>query len=77
MALTLQNYTEKMWIFLLVTSLINVLLGLFIAINPFENWISLKTLLALLIMISEGIIIVQNFVVLFGVHPKEKKVEEK
>ena len=77
MALTLQNYTEKMWIFLLVTSLINVLLGLFIAINPFENWISLKTLLALLIIISEGIIIVQNFVVLFGVHPKEKKVEEK
>lgn len=77
MSLTLQNYTTKIWIFVLVTSFINILLGLFIAINPFENWVSLKTLLAILIIVSEAIIIIQNLVVLFGVHSKEKIIEEK
>lgn len=77
MAMTLQSYTKRTWIFILITSMINILLGLFIAINPFENWVSLKTLLAILIMVSEGIIIIQNLVILLGVHPKEKIVEEK
>ena len=77
MAMTLQSYTKRTWIFILITSMINILLGLFIAINPFENWVSLKTLLAILIMVSEGIIIIQNLVILLGVHSKEKIVEEK
>ena len=77
MAMMLQNDTKKLWIFILVTSIINILIGLFIAINPFDNWVSLKTLLAILIMVSEGIIVIQNLVVLLGVHPKEKVIEEK
>ena len=77
MAMMLQNDTKKLWIFILVTSMINILIGLFIAINPFDNWVSLKTLLAILIMVSEGIIVIQNLVVLLGVHPKEKIIEEK
>lgn len=77
MAMMLQNDTKKLWIFILVTSIINILIGLFIAINPFDNWGSLKTLLAILIMVSEGIIVIQNLVVLLGVHPKEKVIEEK
>ena len=77
MAMMLQDDTKKLWIFILVTSIINILIGLFIAINPFDNWVSLKTLLAILIMVSEGIIVIQNLVVLLGVHPKEKVIEEK
>ena len=77
MAMMLQNDTKKLWIFILATSIINILIGLFIAINPFDNWVSLKTLLAILIMVSEGIIVIQNLVVLLGVHPKEKVIEEK
>ena len=77
MAMMLQNDTKKLWIFILVTSIMNILIGLFIAINPFDNWVSLKTLLAILIMVSEGIIVIQNLVVLLGVHPKEKVIEEK
>lgn len=77
MAMTLQNYTEKVWGLVLVTSAINILLGLFIAINPFENWVSLKSLLAILIIVSEAIIVIQNLAVLFGVHLKKKQVEEK
>ena len=77
MSLILQNNTKKMWIFLFVTSFINIVLGLFIAMNPFENWISMKTFLALFMIISESIIIVQNMVILIGIHPKDKKEEEK
>ena len=52
----------------------NLIIGLFIIINPFQN-IQLNLYLASLLVIAEAFLIIQNILILIGIrsHDKEDK----
>ena len=74
LAMYLKNKTKNAWIYVLVMALMNLITGLFIIINPFQN-IQLNLYLASLLVIAEAFLIIQNILILIGIrsHDKEDK----
>lgn len=74
LALYLKNKTKNAWIYVLVMALINLIIGLFVIINPFQN-VQLNLYLASLLVIAEVFLIIQNILILIGIrsHDKEDK----
>ena len=74
LAMYLKNKTKNAWIYVLVMALMNLIIGLFIVINPFQN-IQLNLYLASLLVIAEAFLIIQNILILIGIrsHDKEDK----
>lgn len=74
LAMYLKNKTKNAWIYVLVMALMNLIIGLFIIINPFQN-IQLNLYLASLLVIAEAFLIIQNILILIGIrsHDKEDK----
>lgn len=75
-SMILKNYTNKMWIIMLAFSLINIVLGFLIVINPFINMITINVLIATLIIISEVLMTIENIMIIFGLKKKDKIIEE-
>ena len=74
LALYLKNKTKNAWIYVLVMALINLIIGFFVIINPFQN-VQLNLYLASLLVIAEVFLIIQNILILIGIrsHDKEDK----
>lgn len=74
LGLYLKNKTKNAWIYVLVMALINLIIGLFVIINPFQN-VQLNLYLASLLVIAEVFLIIQNILILIGIrsHDKEDK----
>ena len=70
-SLIIKDYQNKIWPYLLVMALINIILGIVIVINPFPSN-ELNLYLASLIVISEFLCFIQNILVLFGVKNDQK-----
>lgn len=70
MSLYLRNESPKLYVWLLVFSLINVFLSFLLLVNPFENKIQVHLFMAIMILITESFIIIQNLLVMFGIKVK-------
>jgi len=75
LSLNIKSYTTKMWLYLLVVSFINIVLGFLIIINPFTNILKTNQFIATMIIISEVFIIIENIAVLIGLRTNEKTKE--
>ena len=67
----LKDYQSKVWSYLFVMALVDIILGIVIVINPFPSS-ELNLYLASLIVISEFLVFMQNILVLFGVKNDQK-----
>ena len=70
MALYLRNDTKKIYIWLLVLSLINVFLSFLLLVNPFEGKIQIHMYMAIILLITESIVVIQNFIAMFFLKTK-------
>lgn len=71
LSIILKDYNNKIWPYLLVMALVNIVLGIVIVINPFPKE-QLNLYLASLIVISECLLFIQNILILFGVKYDQK-----
>ena len=70
----LQDKVKGIWLSCLIISAINLILGFLIVINPFTT-ISINWYLGIMVMISEGLLILENVLLLIGFR-KYKNHEE-
>ena len=70
-SLIIKDYQSKVWSYLFVMALVDIILGIVIVINPFPSS-ELKLYLASLIVISEFLVFMQNILILFGVKNEQK-----
>ena len=70
-SLIIKDYQSKVWPYLFVMALVDIILGIVIVINPFPSS-ELNLYLASLIIISEFLVFMQNILVLFGVKNDQK-----
>ena len=73
MSLYLRENLNKLYVWLLSLSLLYVLIGFLVIVNPFERMIKMPLFLAISLLISQIIVVMQNLIVLFSL--KEKKGE--
>ena len=73
MSLYLRENLTKLYVWLLSLSLLYVLIGFLVIVNPFERMIKMPLFLAISLLISQIIVVMQNLIVLFSL--KEKKGE--
>lgn len=76
MAMNIQSYSKTLWIYLLVISAINIVIGFFIVINPFTSLIRVNEFIAIMILVSETFMIVENTIVLIGMKKYEKNHQD-
>lgn len=74
LAFMLQDKAKGIWLSCLIISAINLILGFLIVINPFTT-ISINWYLGIMVMISEGLLILENVLLLIGFR-KYKNHEE-
>ena len=74
LAFMLQDKVKGIWVSCLIISAINLILGFLIVINPFTT-ISINWYLGIMVMISEGLLILENILLLIGFR-KYKNHEE-
>ena len=74
LAFMLQDKVKGIWLSCLIISAINLILGFLIVINPFTT-ISINWYLGIMVMISEGLLILENVLLLIGFR-KYKNHEE-
>ena len=74
LAFMLQDKVKGIWVSCLIISAINLILGFLIVINPFTT-ISINWYLGIMVMISEGLLILENVLLLIGFR-KYKNHEE-
>lgn len=74
LAFMLQDKVKGIWLSCLIISAINLILGFLIVINPFTT-ISINWYLGIMVMISEGLLILENILLLIGFR-KYKNHEE-
>lgn len=74
LAFMLQDKAKGIWVSCLIISAINLILGFLIVINPFTT-ISINWYLGIMVMISEGLLILENILLLIGFR-KYKNHEE-
>ncbi len=67
----LRDYEKKIWPYLLVMSFVNIILGIVIIINPFPK-AQFNLYLASLLVIGEGLLLLQNIFILWGVKYDKK-----
>ncbi len=72
-AFYLKNSSSKKWLFILICSLINILLALFLIINPLNDQHT-NQFISILLITMESILIIQNIMILVG--GKDDKKEE-
>lgn len=70
-SLIIKDYQSKVWSYLFVMALVDIILGIVIVINPFPSS-ELNLYLASLIVISEFLVFMQNILILFGVKNDQK-----
>lgn len=75
-AMNIRQYKEKMWIYLLVISFISIILSFFIVMNPFSSLLTENAIIAIMIIISESLLIIQNIMILVGLRSNEKQNKE-
>lgn len=77
-AFMLEEKAKKIWIATTVLSVINLLLGFLIMINPFTN-VSINLYLGVMVIVSEILFMFENVLLLIGLRKKNKEiiVEEK
>lgn len=72
LSFTLQKLTKSIWLYIFVMSLMNLIIGLFIIVNPFPAS-QLNFYLASLLVIAEAFLIIENFIILIGVRCNDKE----
>ena len=77
-AFMLEEKAKRIWIATTVLSVINLLLGFLIMINPFTN-VSINLYLGVMVIVSEILFMFENVLLLIGLRKKNKEiiVEEK
>ncbi len=73
LCLYLKNYTNRLWKILSIFSLLNLLLAFVLILNPFHVNIASNMYMAILLIVIEFLVIVQNVCILIGVHQDEKE----
>lgn len=76
LGMNIKQYTDKLWIYILVISMVNIVLSFFIVINPFEALLTENTLIASMILVTESLLIIQNIMILVGLRSNEKQNKE-
>ncbi len=71
LSINLRKYTSKLWISLFSSSIFNLFLSILFIVNPFHN-MSIHIFMSVLLMIIEGIYLLQNVMILFGVKDKNE-----
>jgi len=70
LSMVLQKYTQKLWMYLGLISLLNLILSLLLMLNPFTN-IPTNIYIASMLFIVEGLFIIENIMILIGVPKNE------
>ena len=76
MAMTLKQENTNIWVWLLAMSLFNVFVGFFIIIHPLDSLLPINTFLGIAILIAEGIVVIENCLVLISFKKKRGKKHE-
>lgn len=76
LSVNLKQYTNRLWIYSLLCSLLNLLLAILFIVNPFHGVFPIHKYMSILLMIIEGIYFLQNILILLGVKEKDEKEEK-
>lgn len=74
-SMLLETNSKKLCISSLILSVLNLVLALILILNPFSFSIPTNQYLSILIIITQILFVIQNFVILFGVSSHEKETD--
>lgn len=74
LSMLLETNSKKLWISSLGISVLNLILALILILNPFHFSIPMNQYLSILLIVTQILFVIQNFILLFGVRSNEKDV---